>query len=208
MNKLGRLVSSHSLLSRSTRKDCNAYSVWNRRRDESWPGGGKAQLQAPLCRIPDLQAPIELLDTTCALPHGNIRPRPSDRWADFVLSKDFDLEHLIRLIIELLHICTDHEGDFDLHEVDPATSPRPSHNLCGPVAHVSASFKHLQISKASLHPVLSLLRDYPSCEHTNKYVLEQAVLLPTVIMASIRHERCMENCSATEQTRGRVGVQQ
>ena len=29
-----------------------------------------------------------------------------DQWADFALSKDFDLEHLVRLIIKLLHICT------------------------------------------------------------------------------------------------------
>lgn len=79
----------------------------------------------------------------------------------------------------------DHEGDFDLHEVDPATSAQPSHVLCGPVADVSASFNHLQGSKVSLRQVLSLLRDHPSCEHTSKYALEQAVLLPTVTMASI-----------------------
>jgi len=48
----------------------------------------------------------------------------SDQWVDFALSKDFDLEHLVRLIIKLLHICMDHEGDFDLHEVDPATSAK------------------------------------------------------------------------------------
>ena len=110
---------------------------------------------------------------------------PSDQWVDFALSTDFDLEHLVRLIVKLLHICMDHEGNFDLHEVDPATSAKLSHVLCGPVADVSASFNHLQGSKVSLRQVLSLLRDHPSCEHTNKYALKQAVLLPTVIMASI-----------------------
>jgi hypothetical protein len=109
----------------------------------------------------------------------------SDQWVDFALSKDFDFEHLVRLIIKLLHICMDHEGDFHLHGVDPGTSAKLSHVLCGPVASVSTSFNHLQGSKVSLRQVLSLLRDHPSCEHTNKYALEQAVLLPTVIVASI-----------------------
>jgi hypothetical protein len=109
----------------------------------------------------------------------------SDQWVDFALSKDFDFEHLVRLIIKLLHICMDHEGDFDLHGVDPATSAKLSHVLCGPVAGVSASFNHLQGSKVILRKVLSLLRDHPSCEYTSKYALKQAVLLPTVIMASI-----------------------
>jgi hypothetical protein len=71
----------------------------------------------------------------------------SDQWVDFALSNDFDLEHLVHLIITLLHICMDHEGDF---EVDPATTAKLSHVLCGPVADVSASFNHLQGSKVSL----------------------------------------------------------
>ena len=81
----------------------------------------------------------------------------SDQWVDFAMSTDFDLEHLIRLIVKLLHICMDHEGDFDLQEVDPAISAKLSHVLCGPVADVSASFHHLKGSKVRLRQVLSLL---------------------------------------------------
>jgi hypothetical protein len=109
----------------------------------------------------------------------------SDQWVDFALSKDIDLEHLVRLIIKLLHICMGHEPDFGLHQVDPATSAKLSHILCGPVADVSASFNYIQGNKISLRQVFSFLRDHPSCEHTSKYAVEQAVLLPNFIMASI-----------------------
>jgi hypothetical protein len=103
---------------------------------------------------------------------------------DFALTKEFDLESLTKHLLKLLHICMDHPGGLTRHAVPKDASTELSHVLCGPIADppIDTAFSR---PTATLREVLTTLRDNASTAHTSKYSLEQAVLLPTVMLACI-----------------------
>ena len=102
---------------------------------------------------------------------------------DFVLPKEFDFESLIRIVLKILHVCMDHEGQVTMHSVNTQTSTALSHVLCGLIAE-SPIDKDFDCQSPTLRQVLFALKDNKANTSTSKISLEQAILLPTIILAS------------------------
>ena len=103
---------------------------------------------------------------------------------DFALPKAFDLESLIRHVVKLLHVCMDHEGVVERHKLSPKTLAELSHVLCGPVADPPVD-EDFSDCRPTLRTVLAALRDNKTNTNTTKFTLEQAILLPTIILSSL-----------------------
>lgn len=101
---------------------------------------------------------------------------------DFTMGSGFDFHDLFRLLMKLLHVCMDHQGTLTTHPTgDPETVVKLSHVLCGPIA-VPPIANDFAASPVSLRTVLTSLRDTPSNAATRKFTLEQALLLPTIML--------------------------
>lgn len=116
---------------------------------------------------------------------------------DFAVPPEFDLESLIRHVMKLLHVCMDHEGEVTFHSVGKKTSDDLSHVLCGPIAHPPVKVDFGKATTTTLRSVLTALRDNKENSGTSKYSLEQAVLLPTIIVACI-YDRWMNGIGYDE----------
>jgi hypothetical protein len=108
----------------------------------------------------------------------------SRREVDFALPKAFDLGNMIREVIKLLHVCMDHRGDLSRHNVDPQASIELSHVLCGPIADPPIDTE-LNQEAPTLRELLKALRDNKANADSNKFSLEQAVILPTAMLACL-----------------------
>lgn len=93
-----------------------------------------------------------------------------------------DLSLIIRTLIKLMHVAMDHEGELTTHSIPPDANAELSHVLCGPLADPPLSS---EVSETcTLRQLLTALRDTKSNNVTNKYSLEQSILLPTVIFCA------------------------
>jgi hypothetical protein len=101
---------------------------------------------------------------------------------DMALTREFDLESLIRHVMKMLHVCMDHEGQVTMHSVDKATSTALSHVLCGPIADPPIESR-FDAETATLRQILTGLKENSANATTAKFSLEQATLLPTIILA-------------------------
>ncbi|KAK1833705.1 hypothetical protein QBC39DRAFT_380561 [Podospora conica] len=110
----------------------------------------------------------------------------SSRTIDLAISHDdsFTLEPLIRLLVKTLHMCIDQPGTVARHDVSPKEAAEISHVLCGPVANLPPSTVGDNIS---LRAFLATLRDLhpPGSPGAPGAALDQAVLLPTVMLATM-----------------------
>jgi hypothetical protein len=102
----------------------------------------------------------------------------------FALTPDFDLEGLIRHVLKLLHICMGHTGTVSMHSVEEKTSIELSHVLCGPIADPPLN-EELLSPTPTLRDVMSAIHDNDANATTGKFSMEQALLLPTIILSCI-----------------------
>lgn len=121
------------------------------------------------------------------------------RSVDFALPTEFDLESLTRHLMKLIHVCMDHEGEITRHNVDEKTSIKLSHVLCGPIANppVPSATNFEAGTKTTLRHILTALHNTPTNSSTNKFSLEQAMLLPTITLACI-YDRWLHGVSYEE----------
>jgi hypothetical protein len=108
----------------------------------------------------------------------------SNHTVDFALTPNFGLESLIRHVLKPLHICMDHTGTVSMHSVEEKTSIELSHVLCGPIADPLLNGESLSPTP-TLRDVMSAIHDNDANAATGKFSVEQALLLPIIILLCI-----------------------
>jgi hypothetical protein len=107
----------------------------------------------------------------------------SHRSIDFAIGTDFDFSIVLRQVMQIIHVCLDHEGKLTRHTFDMVSATRLSHVLCGPIADPPFNAEFGESIQPTLRMILTALRDKETNRETNKYSLEQAILLPTIILS-------------------------
>jgi hypothetical protein len=117
----------------------------------------------------------------------------SSHYLDWVLSPEFTMGDVIRYLLKFIHVCMDQPGVVSMHAVEEETAAKLSHVLCGPITTPPMRVD-IADRRATLRDVLQALhnnRERKAEGHPiRRSSLEQALLLPTAIIACV-YDRCM-----------------
>jgi hypothetical protein len=107
----------------------------------------------------------------------------SSHYLDMPLPKDFTLNDVVRHVLKVIHVCLDQPGTLSRHAVTEDDAIELSHVLCGPIADPPVR-KDFTQTTATLRELLAAMRDNERNQTSNKYTVEQTLLMPTVMLAS------------------------
>jgi hypothetical protein len=140
-----------------------------------------------------------------AFPSQELSPSPNSRWLrlvqmkltiyvpgllwrsshylDMPLPKDFTLNDVVRHVLKMIHVCLDQPGTLSRHAVTEDDAIELPHVLCGPIADPLVH-KYFTQTTATLRELLAAMRDNKRNQASNKYTVEQTLLMPTIILTS------------------------
>ena len=102
---------------------------------------------------------------------------------DYVLTANLDIPNLYRDTLKLFHLCHEVTGSVSRHDLTKTQEDELSNVLCGPI-EIPPPKDLPDGSSTTLVALLCLLRDQQP-EDVKAYTLDQAMLLPTIQLASM-----------------------